>query len=174
MTKRFDRRRHVVTAIEDVEVVGLRAPHLVGADHDRLAVLDERLVALEPVGPGAGETVEVERTGAPELLALQHHLLDSPAKLPRLVCGVKIVRRDEDPKPCSFAARKSRARFSTVLFPLTLSPTNPHETPFSLSTTFCGSMTTTAVSFLWNFISSPWFFGQVRVGLSVELLRSQG
>src|SRR5262249_3208321 len=52
------------------------------------------------------------------------------------------------PKPCSFAALKSRAMFSTVLFSLTLAPTNPQETPFSLKTSFCGSMTTRDVSFL--------------------------
>src|SRR4029077_8483864 len=39
------------------EVIGLRSPHFVGADHDGLAVLDEGLVALEPVGPGAREPV---------------------------------------------------------------------------------------------------------------------
>ena len=59
------------------------------------------------------------------------------------------------PKPCSFAALKSRARFSTVLFSLTLSPTRPQETPFSLRTSFCGSMTTSAVSFLSIFILFP-------------------
>src|SRR3954463_5732188 len=53
------------------------------------------------------------------------------------------------PKPRPFAAWKSRARFSTVRFSLTLSPTSPQETPFSLRTSFCGSMTTNAVSLLW-------------------------
>ncbi len=43
------------------EVVGLRAPQLMGADDDGLAVLDEGLVAWEPVGPGAGESVETAR-----------------------------------------------------------------------------------------------------------------
>ena len=42
--------------------------------------------------------------------------------------------------------------FSTVLFSLTLSPTKAHETPFSLRTSFCGSMTTSAVSFLSMFM----------------------
>ena len=83
--------------LED-EVVGLRPPHLVRADHDRLAVLDEGLVAVEPVGPGAGEAREAERVGAVELLALQHHLLDRPAEPPRLVVGVEVVRGDEDPE----------------------------------------------------------------------------
>src|SRR5215471_2928235 len=50
--------------------------------------------------------------------------------------------------PYSFAALKSRVRFSTVLFSLTLAPTRLHETPFSLRTSFCGSMTTSAVSLL--------------------------
>lgn len=39
------------------------------------------------------------------------------------------------------AASKSRARFSTVLFSLTLAPTCAQETLFLLKTSFCGSMT---------------------------------
>src|SRR4029077_6624432 len=50
--------------------------------------------------------------------------------------------------PFSFAALKMRSMFSTVLFSLTLSPTAPHARPLSLKTSFCGSMKTTAVSFL--------------------------
>src|SRR5436853_7830068 len=50
------------------------------------------------------------------------------------------------PKPRSFAARKSRPMFSTVLFSRTLAPTSAHVTPVSLRTSFCGSMTTSAVS----------------------------
>src|SRR5258708_916585 len=42
--------------------------------------------------------------------------------------------------------------FSMVLFSLTLAPTNGQETPFSLKTSFCGSMTTSAVSCLVIFI----------------------
>src|SRR5215469_12427831 len=48
--------------------------------------------------------------------------------------------------PFCFAALKIRSIFSTVLFSLTLSPTNGHERPFSLNTSFCGSINTTAVS----------------------------
>ena len=40
------------------------------------------------------------------------------------------------PKPLSFAAWNRRSMFPTVLFSLTLSPTNPQETPFSLRTSF--------------------------------------
>src|SRR5438445_3069444 len=54
--------------------------------------------------------------------------------------------------PFSFAALKIRSMFSTVLFSLTLSPTAPHARPLSLKTSFCGSMKTTAVSFLCMFI----------------------
>src|SRR5438132_2051571 len=54
--------------------------------------------------------------------------------------------------PFSFAALKMRSMFSTVLFSLTLSPTAAHARPFSLKTSFCGSMNTTAVSFLFMFI----------------------
>src|SRR3954468_23501336 len=57
------------------------------------------------------------------------------------------------PNPPSFADRKSRSRFSTVLFSLTLSPTSPQDTPFSLRTSFWGSMTTRAVSCLPNSIA---------------------
>ena len=42
--------------------------------------------------------------------------------------------------------------FATVSFSWTLSPTRPQETPCSLKTSFCGSMTTSAVSFLSNFM----------------------
>jgi hypothetical protein len=51
-------------------------------------------------------------------------------------------------KPLAFAALKIRSMFSTVLFSVTLPPTKPHARPFSLSTSFCGSMKTIAVSFL--------------------------
>src|SRR5262249_4739696 len=80
------------------QVVARRTVHLVRADHDRLAVLDEGLKPLEPVGPGTGEAIETERAGAPELLVLQHDLLDGPAVLPRPVMGGKVVRGDEGPK----------------------------------------------------------------------------
>src|SRR5262249_28921943 len=49
--------------------------------------------------------------------------------------------------PCCFAAWRMRSMFSTVLFSLTLWPTAAHAAPFSLRTSFCGSMKTTAVSF---------------------------
>jgi len=55
------------------EVVGLGAPHFVGTDDDGLAVLNERLVEIEPVGPGARERVEAEWVGAKELFAFQRH-----------------------------------------------------------------------------------------------------
>src|SRR5260370_16784039 len=42
--------------------------------------------------------------------------------------------------------------FSEVLFSLTLAPTKRHEMAFSLKTSFCGSMTTSAVSFFWIFM----------------------
>src|SRR5215475_12101693 len=50
--------------------------------------------------------------------------------------------------PFCFAALKIRSMFSTVLFSVTLSPTNGHARPLSLKTSFCGSIKTTAVSFL--------------------------
>src|SRR5262250_3174065 len=54
--------------------------------------------------------------------------------------------------PFPFAALKMRSIFSTVLFSVTLWPTDFHASPFSLSTSFCGSINTTAVSFLFMFI----------------------
>src|SRR4051794_22504766 len=59
------------------------------------------------------------------------------------------------PKPRPFAARNSRSRFATVSFSRTLSPTRAQETPPSLRTSFCGSMTTSAVSLLWNSMALP-------------------
>src|SRR6266853_205887 len=50
--------------------------------------------------------------------------------------------------PFAFAALKIRSMFSTVRFSVTLAPTAPQLAPFSLSTSFCGSMNTTAVSLL--------------------------
>src|SRR5215470_6919950 len=47
--------------------------------------------------------------------------------------------------PCCFAPRKMRSMFSTVLFSVTLAPTTTQAAPFSLNTSFCGSMKTTAV-----------------------------
>src|SRR5215468_1379382 len=49
--------------------------------------------------------------------------------------------------PCCFAVRKMRSMFSTVLFSVTLAPTAAQAAPFSLNTSFCGSMNTTAVRF---------------------------
>src|SRR5215472_18274203 len=50
--------------------------------------------------------------------------------------------------PLIFAVLKIRSMCSMVLFSLTLSPTSCQVTPFSLRKSFCGSVTTTAVSFL--------------------------
>jgi hypothetical protein len=50
--------------------------------------------------------------------------------------------------PFVFATWKIRSMFSTVLFSVTLAPTAAQFAPFSLSTSFCGSMNTTAVSVL--------------------------
>src|SRR5215813_10227586 len=49
-------------------------------------------------------------------------------------------------KPCVFATLKMRSMFSMVLFSSRLSRTRGHASPVSLSTSFCGSMNTTAVS----------------------------
>src|SRR5271155_1380618 len=57
--------------------------------------------------------------------------------------------------PLSRAATKILSIFSTVLFSATLWPTAAQLAPFSLSTSFCGSMKTTAVSVLSMFIITP-------------------
>jgi hypothetical protein len=64
------------------------------------------------------------------------------------VIGGVVVVGEMNPKLFFFAALKSRSMFSIVLFSLTLSPTNFQVTPFSLRKSFCGSMISTAVSFL--------------------------
>ena len=48
----------------------------------------------------------------------------------------------------AFAAWKIRSMFATVRFSVTLAPTLAQFAPFSLSTSFCGSMNTSAVSVL--------------------------
>jgi hypothetical protein len=50
--------------------------------------------------------------------------------------------------PFAFAALNILSMFSTVLFSVTLAPTLAQFAPLSLSTSFCGSMNTTAVSVL--------------------------
>src|SRR5467141_2980855 len=52
--------------------------------------------------------------------------------------------------PRTFAALKIRSMFSIVLFSVTLAPTAPQLAPFSLSTSFWGSIKTTAVSIFRN------------------------
>src|SRR5437867_3231162 len=102
------------------EVVGLRTPDLVRTDDDRLPILDVGLEALEPVS--APDPENPSRFSARRAISY----------------------------PFCFAARKMRSMFSTVLFSQTLWPTAPHAVPFSLRTSFCGSMKTTAVSFRLN------------------------
>src|SRR6266700_979641 len=59
--------------------------------------------------------------------------------------------------------------FSTVRFSVTLAPTAPQFAPVLLSTSFCGSMNTTAVSLLWMFMASPSLWSK-RVGCSGRLI----
>src|SRR5207249_7132602 len=49
-----------------------------------------------------------------------------------------------------------------------LSPTSSHATPCSLKTSFCGSVRTTAVSFLLMFICRFWFYFVVENELRSE------
>src|SRR5262249_22151369 len=78
-------------------------------------------------------------------------------ELPPAVCRVEVVREMKTSYPCSFAARKMRSMLSTVRFSVTLSPTAAHAAPFSLRTSFWGSMKTTAVSFRLNCTMSSSF-----------------
>src|SRR3954467_8778117 len=55
------------------EIVRLRTPHFVRANHDGIAVLDEWLVPREPVRPGAGEAIPSEWIGTKELPRVEHH-----------------------------------------------------------------------------------------------------
>ena len=78
------------------EIVRLGAVHLVRARDDRLAVRDQRLVLLEPVGAGALEALEGERSVPAKHVDAVHHRLDGAAELPPLVGRVVVVGRDED------------------------------------------------------------------------------
>jgi hypothetical protein len=68
----------------------------VGVDDDRLAVVDVRLVALQPVGAGALEAVCSQLAFAVEHADLVHHLLDGAAELPAMIRRVVVMRRNED------------------------------------------------------------------------------
>ena len=46
--------------------------------------------------PDPAKPVEAQRIWAKKLFVVQHHLLDNAAKLPRLVEGIKKVRRNND------------------------------------------------------------------------------
>src|SRR5262249_6222804 len=58
--------------------------------------------------------------------------------------------------PLSFADLNMRSMFSRVLFSTTLVPTASQAAPCSLSTSFCGSMKTTAVSAFCTVIPDGW------------------
>src|SRR6516162_7850152 len=58
--------------------------------------------------------------------------------------------------PLSFADLNMRSIFSRVLFSTTLVPTASQAAPCSLSTSFCGSMKTTAVSAFCTVMPDGW------------------
>jgi len=62
------------------KVVGLRAKHPAGTGNNSLAVIDERLEALEPVGARPGETVEAQSSAASEHLGLSLIGLERPIR----------------------------------------------------------------------------------------------
>jgi len=61
-----------------------------------------------------------------------------PVEFSALARREKIVGEMKTSKPFFLAAWKMRSMFSTVLFSLTLLPTAPHPSTFSLKTSFCG------------------------------------
>ena len=99
------------------EVVGLRSEKLVRARHDGLAVVDERLVSLEPIRPRPGEALNVEGAAAVEHMDVVHQLLERPLELPPMVQGEVVMRRDEDwdihlPRPSVRAIQASNRAFN--------------------------------------------------------------
>src|SRR5215469_4662215 len=59
-------------------------------------------------------------------------------------------------KPLAFADLDIRSIFSRVLFSITLAPTASQLVPCTLSTSFCGSMNTTAVPIFCTVIPDDW------------------
>ena len=59
------------------------------------------------------------------------------------------------PNDAAFAASKIASICATVSFSVTLAPVAAQLMPVGLSTSFCGSMNTTAVSLRFQFIAVP-------------------
>src|SRR6516162_2172522 len=127
------------------EVVGLRPEHLVRADDDRLAVVDVRLEAIEPIRARVREAGEIERSGSRERVVLELVGLERSVHLPAVIGRIEIMRRDEDLVPVGLRGLEDLLH---VLDRAVLADagTERQFAPVSLSTSFCGSMNTIAVS----------------------------
>ena len=73
------------------QVVALRTVDLVRAHNDGCTLFNVGLVALEPVGAGALELLQVERALAVEHVDVVHHLLERPLEFPTVIRGIVIV-----------------------------------------------------------------------------------
>ena len=69
------------------------------ARHDGFSVLDVGLKALEPVGAGPFQALEVQDSLAGEEAGLDLLGFEWSVEHPAVVCGIEIVRRDEDLEP---------------------------------------------------------------------------
>ena len=81
------------------EVVGLRSPDAMRRHDDGFAVLDVGFKALEPVGAGPLEAVEVQDSLAGEEAGLDLLGFERSVEHPAVVRRIEIVRRDEDLEP---------------------------------------------------------------------------
>ena len=83
-------------ALHKLEDISLGKRHSLNDRNNGLSILDIGLVALEPVGPRALESIQAERAAAAKHVDLVHDLLDGSAELPAVIGGIVIVRRDKD------------------------------------------------------------------------------
>ena len=61
------------------------------AAHNGLAVLDVRLVTLQPIGARPGKTLKAQSASAIEHLNVMHHFLDGSFELPAVIGGVIVM-----------------------------------------------------------------------------------
>ena len=123
---------------------------LCGLTTTGLAVFDIGLEAIQPVCAGVPEPGQIERSRSGEPVVLELAGLERPLNLPSVVGRVEVMGRDED----VISARLCRLEDSLhVLDGSVFGDARSHASqfaPVSLSTSFCGSMNTTAVSVFWK------------------------
>src|SRR5262249_20058458 len=78
------------------EVVGLRTKHPMGTDNNSLAVIDEGLEPLEPVGARPGEAFEAQSSAASKHLGLSLIGLEGAVEFPSTVAGKEVMWRNEN------------------------------------------------------------------------------